>query len=518
MSNDESLRVDGDLEKVDVVKSDSASDTTDPDAGLSAEEREKIDKALLRKLDWYLIPWLSLLYLVSFIDRANIGNAKIEGIVDDLNMSENEFNNTLTIFFVSYALFEPLSNILLKRLRPRIYIPCIMLGISLFFVPSGKRQTDSLTAWGVVMTLMGLVTNYNGLMAARWFLGMTEAGLFPGVNYYLSCWYKRSEFGLRAAVFFSAAAVSGSFGGLLAAAISQMDGIGGKPGWAWIFILEGLLTVVIGVISFWMVHDFPDTATFLSVEDRHRVHKRLSEDNQASARGEDFQMEYFWQSVKDPKTYMGALIYMGVLGPLYAFSMFLPTIIRELGHKSTKAQLLSVPPYAVACVITILVGWVADRMKMRGVFNMGISVFGILGFGLLIGSTNPKLSYAATFFGALGIYPGIANTITWVSNNVEGVYKRGVSLGFVIGWGNLNGVVSSNIFRSKDAPHYRMGHAILVAYLAIGLLGGSILNYIYLRQENKNRREGKRDYLTEGKTQEEIARLGDVNPEFMYTL
>lgn len=118
--------------------------------------------------------------------------------------------------------------------------------------------------WGIVMTLMGLVHNYQGLLAARWFLGITEAGLFPGVAYYLSCWYRRSEFGIRMAIFFSAAAVSGSFGGLLAAGISKMQGVGGKSGWAWIFILEGIVTVIFGVASFYMVHDFPDNAKFLS--------------------------------------------------------------------------------------------------------------------------------------------------------------------------------------------------------------------------------------------------------------
>ena len=118
--------------------------------------------------------------------------------------------------------------------------------------------------WGIVMTLMGLVHNYEGLLAARWFLGITEAGLFPGVAYYLSCWYKRSEFGIRMAIFFSAAAVSGSFGGLLAAAITKMDGVGNKKGWAWIFILEGIVTVLFGAASFYMVHDFPDNAKFLT--------------------------------------------------------------------------------------------------------------------------------------------------------------------------------------------------------------------------------------------------------------
>lgn len=151
-----------------------------------------------------------------------------------------------------------------------------------------------------------------------------------GINYYLSCWYKRSEFGIRAAVFFSAAAVSGSFGGLLAAAIGKMDGVGGKRGWAWIFILEGLATIIIGVISYWMVFDFPDEATFLSDVDRQRVLRRLKADQQSSAEHEDFKVAYLWASIRDWKTPMFAIIYTGAVMPLYAFSLFLPSIISSV--------------------------------------------------------------------------------------------------------------------------------------------------------------------------------------------
>lgn len=180
------------------------------------------------------------------------------------------------------------------------------------------------------MTCMGLVHNYAGLMAVRFFLGLAEAGLFPGIGYFLSCWYRRDEFGIRMAIFFSGAALAGSFGGLLAAAIALMDGVGGKAGWSWIFILEGLATILIGVASFWMVQDFPADANFLSPDDRKRALRRLAADRQASAGHEEFQMVYFWESVKDWKTYLYAIIYMGSDMPLYAFSLFIPTIIEEL--------------------------------------------------------------------------------------------------------------------------------------------------------------------------------------------
>lgn len=472
----------------------------DPDAGLSEEEKARIDRALLWKLDLRLIPWLCLLYLISFLDRTNIGNAKLDGLQKSLNMTGGQYNAALSLFFVSYALAEPITNVLLKRLRPRIFLPAIML------------------AWGLCMVTMGLVHNWSGLMAARFFLGLAEAGLFPGINYYLSCWYRRSEFGIRAAIFFSAAAVSGSFGGLLAAAITKMDGVGNKKGWAWIFILEGLATILVGVASFWMVFDFPDEATFLSDTDRQRVLRRLKADQQSSAEHEEFKISYFWASIKDWKTYLGAVIYMGCDGPLYAFSLFLPTIVSGMGYQSTRAQLLSVPPYAAAAIMTVTIGYIADRTHQRGICNMSVAILGIVGFAMLLCGSTPGVQYTGTFLGAMGIYPCIANTITWVSNNTEGVYKRGVTLGFVIGWGNLNGVVSSNIYRDVDKPRYKPGHGVVMAYLIVFLLGGSALQYVLLRAENAKRLAGKRDIWVEGKNEQEIEALGDKRPGFQYTL
>lgn len=195
---------------------------------------------------------LCVLYLMSFLDRTNIGNAKIAvpSLQHSLgNMSTGDYNACLTIFFVSYALAEPLTNVLLKRLRPSIFLPIIMY-VYWINVSRNAVNIQIRTLWGLCMMSMGFVKNWSGLMAARFFLGLCEAGLYPGVNYFLSCWYKRSEFGIRAvsfcvqfgiyfgvtndtkAIFFSAAAVSGSFGGLLAAAITNINGRGGYPGWA----------------------------------------------------------------------------------------------------------------------------------------------------------------------------------------------------------------------------------------------------------------------------------------------
>ncbi|KAH8176472.1 major facilitator superfamily protein [Sarocladium implicatum] len=494
-----------DIEKPEAVVEPSMKEEAgpfDPDAGISEVERAKIERKLLWRIDLYLMPWLCFLYLISYLDRTNIGNAKIAHLTEDIHMSSNGYFLTLTIFFISYALFEPLANFLLKFTKPSIFIPCIML------------------CWGSCMLGMGFVHNWEGLMAARWFLGLTEAGLFPGVNFYLSCWYKRNELGIRAAIFFSAAAMAGSFGGLLAAAIQKMDGIQGIAGWAWIFIIEGMLTIIVGIISFWMVHDFPHEAKFLSNDDRARVLNRLSRDNQALDQNTPFKMDFFWAAVKDWKLYVGAMMYMGILMPSYSFALFLPTIIQQMRftnpHDIIRNQLLSVPPYIGGALNTILIGFWSDRIQKRGVFNFAVSTCGIVGFAMIVGSDQAGVQYAGTFVAALGIYPAVALTTTWIANNVEGVYKRGILMGMVIGWGNLNGVVSSNVYR--DPPRFYAGHGVVIGYLTFGLLGGSILFYTLMRRENKARMAGERDHLIEGKTQEEIAELLDGRPDYMYTL
>ncbi|OQE31551.1 hypothetical protein PENSTE_c001G00994 [Penicillium steckii] len=166
-------------------------------------------KAILRKVDWRLLPMLTLLYVLSFIDRSNIGNAKVAGMNDDLSLTGTQYNVALTVFFFPYAFLEIPSNMLLKIIRPSLCIGVMML------------------AWGTVMTLMGIVQSFSGLAGARAALGTTEAGFFPVSTYLLTIWYRRLELQSRMAVFYSAASLAGAFSGLLAFAIQKMDTIGG---------------------------------------------------------------------------------------------------------------------------------------------------------------------------------------------------------------------------------------------------------------------------------------------------
>ncbi|KAL4866497.1 hypothetical protein BDV12DRAFT_199096 [Aspergillus spectabilis] len=486
-------------EKKVVLDSGSGSDGEVERAGVVATEYDAAaTKRLIRKIDLILIPWLAFLYLLSFLDRTNIGNARLANLEEDLGMSGLNYNVALAIFFPFYVAAEIPSNIMMKRSRPAIWIPIIML------------------AWGIVCTLMGLVHNYAGLLVARAALGIAEGGLFPGVTFYITMWYKRHECGLRMAIFFSAATAAGAFGGLLARGIVEMDGVGGKAGWAWIFIIEGLVTFGVAVAAFFIMNDYPDTAKFLTQGEKEEVHRRLKEDRSSLA--DEFNMRYFWDAVKDWKVWVHMFITFGVYTPLYSFSLFLPTIVSSLGYQNEKAQLMTVPPYVVACIFCIGGGFLADKQGQRGIYMIFFNIVAIIGFVMLISSDNNGVKYAGTFFAASGIYPNVPQGVAWNGNNIGGSLKRSVGIAMHVGFGNLGGVLASFIYRTQDRPHYRVGHGTLIGTLTMSTILCTIMT-IYLRRENARRdREFKApgEYSESEKSAER--EKGDFATFFRYTI
>ncbi|PGH20341.1 hypothetical protein AJ80_03609 [Polytolypa hystricis UAMH7299] len=475
----------------------------DPEYATADHDFSDVDgKRVLRKMDIRLIPMLALLYLLSFLDRGNIGNARIEGLEADLGLEPHEYSWCLTVFFFTYCAFEVPSNLLLKRLRPSIYLPSIMV------------------AWGTVMTLMGIVQNYHGLFISRLFLGVTEAGLYPGVAYYITMWYCRHEAQMRQALFFSAASVAGAFSGLLAFAIAKMDGVGGYEGWRWIFILEGILTVVVAVIAFFTIYDFPETASFLTERERawvvHRLKYQGSVGMKMVAQVETFQWKYVKDAFTDWQIYVSLFMYWGIVCPLYGIALFLPTIIKDLGYETSTAQLLTVPIYVTAAVIAVVGAYFSDRTGQRSPFILGFMSMVAVGFIICISASGrgvPGVVYAGVFIAVCGIYPAFPGNVTWLSNNLAGSYKRATGMAIQIGAGNLAGAMASNFYRSRDASKYMLGHALELGFVVAGIIAVVIMRLAYQRINVKREREG-----TGSLTDEELSHMGDRAPTYRYTL
>ncbi|KAK4702076.1 hypothetical protein P7C70_g4146, partial [Phenoliferia sp. Uapishka_3] len=391
---------------------------------------------------------------------------QVNGLEKDLGLvgasTSNQYNVSLVVFFVGYVITEIPSNILLKRLRPSRWIPAIMI------------------VWGITMTLMGIVKSYGGLVAARFCLGLAESGLFPGICFYLTMWYKRDEANFRISLFFSAATLAGAFGGLLAFGISKMSGIGGKNGWSWIFIVEGSLTFCVACVSPFVIDDFPEQSRFLSPSEKVFVVQRLKEDQGASGEA-PFAWGHLWAAATDwlmyvvlKRVWMYSLIYIGVAEPLYSLSLFIPTIIANLGtFTKPQASLLSTPPFFLAFIITLLSALYSDKIKNRGKFNIFWMLIAVIGFAIELG-VNPKTSPGVAYFGLFlcvgAVSPCISNTISWIGVNCGPTYKRACGMGMMFTLGNSGGIVSSFVYFKQDAPRYARGHATGLGFAAMAMV------------------------------------------------
>ncbi|KAI4693049.1 uncharacterized protein J4E88_001420 [Alternaria novae-zelandiae] len=457
------------------------------------------EKKLLRKCDLRVLPPLFVLFLLAFLDRVNIGNAKIQGLTEDLNMTgplAYRYNLALSIFFVPYVLFEVPSNLILKKMKPSTWLSLIMI------------------CWGLSTVGMGLITNFGGLLAMRLLLGLFEAGLFPGCLYLISMYYKRYELQWRITLFFSASIIAGAFGGLLAFAIAKMDGIAGYGGWRWIFIIEGAVTVAFGVIMYFWIPGWPEKAGFLNMEEKTLLLARLNADT-GDAVMDRLDKKAAKRIFSDPKIYLGTLAYFGVVNTGTAGSIFTPTIVKGLGYTSSAAQVRSIPIFIVATIAAVAAAWLSDRMRHRYWFCMFGLVVASIGYIMLLAQENlpAGVKYFALFLVTPGGFITQPIVLAWMSNLVSGHYKRSVSSAMQVGFGNLGGVVASNIFLESELPGFRTGYGTSLGLLWICAAACTGLLFL-VKWENAKRERGERD----GRLQEVDAdNLGDDHPMFRLT-
>ncbi|KAI5995776.1 major facilitator superfamily domain-containing protein [Pisolithus orientalis] len=440
----------------------------------------------------------AMFYLMSSLDRNNIGNARIAGMQTALKMSNYQYTLALTVTYIPYIAMELPSNLILKRVGPNLMLPAMV------------------TLWGIVSAMQGLVTSYTGLLLCRFFLGLTEGGLFPGLVLHLSSFYPRERLQIRITAFFASVSLTGAFSGLLAAAILQMDGIGGKPGWAWIFILEGLFTFVFGILSFFVLPRSPETVRFLSLKERSYVVSRLKSSRAISDddRHGDFSWMEVLRAIRSPQVLMlCVLVFFG--GILFGgLSFFEPTIVAGLGYTGNQAQLMSVPPFAAAFLASMISAFVSDRYGCRGFTVIFFAIWSVIGFSMFYAATSQRVQYASLFFSVTGAYASAPAGVTWLANNSAPHIRRASSIAFATVSGNLGGVLAIWLLGFlSPAPKYTAATIIFIA-MSIGQAVVSSLNLFYLSRENRAKAEMRLSMAKD----DESDHLGDRSAWFVYAL
>ncbi|KAL2126140.1 hypothetical protein VTI74DRAFT_1613 [Chaetomium olivicolor] len=474
-------------------------DASMPDSELEWSEEE--EAAIRRKIDWHTVPLVTLLYMLCFLDRINIGNARIQGLAKDLNLNiNNRFNWALSIFYIVYLLVEVPSNVILKRIGGRFYLPFLVCG------------------FGLVSLCTAFVTSFEGLMVARVFLGIFEGGAMPGMAFFLSCFYKRNELLFRMGIYVSAASIAGAFGGLLATGLSRIPEWGAAGArihtWRNIFFFEGLVTVIVGLIApIWMPTN-PSTAYFLTDRERRIAAERLVREHKA-----DPAEKVTWKDIKAAvfciHNYTCALGFFLINITVQGLSVFLPTILNDIGWSSTQAQLYSVPPYVAACLVAIAIAYASDKTHQRGIWLASFSCLAVIGFAILRWVETPNIRYMAVYFVTVGAFPGGPGFLSWAMNNSAGPAVRAVSSAYVVTLGTIGGIVATWTYVQTDAPKYYTGHTINLGG-QIAVVSLSIFGIFYCMYENKARAAGKRDHRLEGLSEAEQEKLGSRHPQYRY--
>ncbi|RDW89649.1 hypothetical protein BP6252_01681 [Coleophoma cylindrospora] len=472
-----------------------ASDEVIQDAALYVDPIA--ERKLLRKLDTYLAPVMTIIFLTAYLDRSNIGNAASAGMTADLKLKGNQLGNAVTLFYVLYVSFEVPCSILVKRFHPRRMIPALM-----FF-------------WAIVIIGTGFMKTASQLYASRLLLGLFESGMFPCLALYLSTFYQPKEQALRVSYLFVSAALSGAFGGLFAYAILKMDGVGGLQGWRWLFIIEGCASVVIAAGIYFCLPDNFETARFLNEDDRKLM--RIRAEINARYNGHP---EFEWKEVRKAVTDLKLWIscWSQFMGDICSFglSTFLPLILKAFGYGTVTTQLLTIPVYVFAAGSYIFVSWMSDRYKRRVAFMLPGVIVTAIGYALQLGVPvhQKGVLYFSVFLIAPGIYIIVGLNCTWLLNSHAGYYKRATAIGFNQTLGNCAGLVVGQIFKTPVHGKYSLGLSISLGAVLLGGCGHTALFFL-LRSQNK-----KRDAMTVEEKEQAIkdGKIGDFHPDYRYAL
>lgn len=377
-----------------------------------------VDSAIVAKVSRRLIPYLFVLYVAAYLDRINIGFAQLQ-MRSALGFSDTVYGFGAGVFFLGYFLFEVPSNLILARTGARIWIARIMI------------------TWGLISSAMAFVETPVQFYVLRFLLGVAEAGFFPGVIYYLGQWFPASARAAAISRFMTAAAVSGIIGGPLSAALFTLDGVSGLAGWQWIFMAEGVPSVVLGLTTLWFLTDRPSEARWLTADERTTLmaHIQREADTTISRHGATGAV----RALLHPTVWRLSLLSFTLLIGLYSISFWLPQLVQSVWKLGNfEVALLSAVPYIAAAIAMVTVGTHSDRTGERHRHIAGAALVGAAGLALSAIVQTPVAGLIALSIAAVGIFSAIPVFWTLPAAFLTGQAAAG-AIALINSFGNLGG-------------------------------------------------------------------------------
>jgi MFS family permease len=408
-----------------------------------------------RKVDLRLLPFLFLCYILAYLDRVNVGFAKLQ-MLKDLSLSDAAFATGAGIFFIGYFFFEVPSNVLLKKFGARMWIARIMI------------------TWGIISACMMFVRGEWSFYAMRFILGVAEAGFFPGVIFYLTLWYPSRMRSTRTAWFVAAIAASGVIGNPVSGWI--MDSLGGVmnlAGWQWLYLAQGIPSIVVGIWVIFYLNSSIEEARWLAAEEKALLAKNLVAEDQHKT--ETRLIDAF----KSTKVWVLCAIYFTLMIGLYGITFWLPTIVKAFGIKGyLEVGLVTAIPYGVAVIGMILLSLHSDKTgerRLHYVLNVTVGAAGLVLSGVF--ASNPILAIIFLSFGTLGVIGSMPLFWPLPSAFLAGT-AAAAGIGIVNSVGNLGGFVGPNI--PVWAKHFSADKSAALYIIAGILMVGALLTLFFV--------------------------------------
>ncbi|KAM5432485.1 hypothetical protein McanMca71_004359 [Microsporum canis] len=425
---------------------------------------------LVRKLDWRIMPMLTFMYFLNYIDRNTLAQARLNNLEKELGMHGTQFNTTISILFVGYVLTQVPSNMLITRVPPSIYMSAWML------------------VWSVVSACTALVQSYAGMVVCRFLLGITEAPFYPGATYILSIFYTRREVAARIAMLYAAQILATGFAGLIAAGVfSGLDQVRELSGWRWLFIIEGSVSAAVAIAGFWLLPNTPLTTRWLKSKERELAHDRIQRDKMGLPEKAST-MEGLKQAVRDPRTWIFCLMQNFHLSAC-GFNSFFPTVVKTLGFSTTVTLVLTCPPFLFAGAAGILFGYTSGRFHERTWHITAGLTTAIIGFVIAASTLNTAGRYVACFIFPIGAYSVNSVIIGWASSTLSQTReKQAVVLAMTNVGGQIGYIYGAYVWPDSDSPRYGIGFGASAGFALCSILCAWWMRYL-LKKENKRLRE-----------------------------
>ncbi|KAI0880204.1 MFS general substrate transporter [Annulohypoxylon maeteangense] len=440
-----------------------------------SEADNGFEKAVMKKVDLWLVGFYSLVYIFRVIDSANYSNAAIinlehgTGIKKQLGLSPSQWAWTLSIFSYSYMIFEPTNTLAMKVFSPSRWMFVLILG------------------WGISACSSSAAQDFKGMMCVRFAIGMAEAGFFPAVLYHMAFWYKPSEMPQRIAIFYSVGQLSPAVSGLLAYAIGFMDGLGGLAGWRWLFLIEGLPAIVLSAIALWLP-DYPETARMLTDKERVTLQGRLARTAPTGKQGH-WDFESLRKLFKDPTFYTFSVYWIchGIGG--FGIGTALPTVIYELGFTTTSnSQLMNIPPYVSAFVFLNIVGYFLHRKAIRP-WTTAVAIESTIILCYIVLFTVHNVVARYIFLIIAVSCAGSAYPVIWPERirDLEGTVGSGLGIGWTNAMAQFSGIAGPHVFSTVFGPTYHVSYGICLGFLSVGI-ASILISWLLVRRKDRKRR------------------------------